>query len=293
MPIKINSSGGGSVTLDVPATATNTTLNLPAASLTLVGTGSITTSGLTQNTSRLLGRTTASAGAVEEISVGTGLTLSAGTISASGGGQLQEQLFTSSGTWTVPTGVTRVNVIVIGGGGGGAGATAGLPFGGRHGGVGGLASGNYSVTPGSSITVTVGVGGAANVSSSGSAGGTSSFGSLISATGGGGGVINSANGAAGAGSSGTVRNNSILYGASINDATDNGTIANAIPFGIAPFTGNARRGAAAGLTAALTWTVGSNLSPGAAGSRETDSCFGTPNDCTGGVSGIVYITWVG
>lgn len=38
MPVKLNSSGGGSVTLDVPVTASNFTLNLPAANGTLVGT---------------------------------------------------------------------------------------------------------------------------------------------------------------------------------------------------------------------------------------------------------------
>ena len=41
--------------------------------------------GLTMATARLLGRTTASSGAAEEITVGSGLTLSAGTLSASGG----------------------------------------------------------------------------------------------------------------------------------------------------------------------------------------------------------------
>jgi hypothetical protein len=41
--------------------------------------------GLTMATARLLGRTTASTGAAEEITVGTGLSLSAGTLSASGG----------------------------------------------------------------------------------------------------------------------------------------------------------------------------------------------------------------
>ncbi len=40
---------------------------------------------LSRATARLLGRTTASAGAVEEITVGSGLTLSAGSLSASGG----------------------------------------------------------------------------------------------------------------------------------------------------------------------------------------------------------------
>ena len=45
-----------------------------------VGAGPVTTSGLTMSTARLLGRTTASTGAIEEISVGTGLSLSAGVL---------------------------------------------------------------------------------------------------------------------------------------------------------------------------------------------------------------------
>jgi hypothetical protein len=48
--------------------------------------GSITTSGLTQSTARLLGRTSASTGAVEEIQIGAGLSLSAGELSATGSG---------------------------------------------------------------------------------------------------------------------------------------------------------------------------------------------------------------
>lgn len=49
------------------------------------GSGSITASGYTQNTARLLGRTTASAGAIEEMTVGSGLSLSAGSLTATGG----------------------------------------------------------------------------------------------------------------------------------------------------------------------------------------------------------------
>ncbi len=57
-----------------------------------ISAGAITSSGLTQATARLLGRTTASTGAVEEITVGAGLSLSAGSLTATGGGGL------SSGT---------------------------------------------------------------------------------------------------------------------------------------------------------------------------------------------------
>jgi hypothetical protein len=47
--------------------------------------GAITGSGLTMATGRLLGRTTASTGAVEEITVGSGLSLSAGTLAVDTG----------------------------------------------------------------------------------------------------------------------------------------------------------------------------------------------------------------
>lgn len=47
--------------------------------------GAATSSGLTMATARLLGRTTASTGAIEEITVGSGLSMAAGTITATGG----------------------------------------------------------------------------------------------------------------------------------------------------------------------------------------------------------------
>lgn len=47
--------------------------------------GAITSSGLTMATARLLGRTTASTGAIEEITVGTGLSLASGSLTATGG----------------------------------------------------------------------------------------------------------------------------------------------------------------------------------------------------------------
>lgn len=60
-----------------------TALSAAIAGTDYVAPGAITTSGLTMATARLLGRTTASTGAVEEITVGTGLSLSGGSLSNS------------------------------------------------------------------------------------------------------------------------------------------------------------------------------------------------------------------
>ena len=65
------------------------------------------------------------------------------------------QIFTRSGMWIVPAGVTSVNILVIGGGGGGGGGWEG-----GGGGAGGLVYGTgYGVTPGAYISVIVGRGG--------------------------------------------------------------------------------------------------------------------------------------
>ena len=62
--------------------------------------------------------------------------------------------FTSSGTFSVPTGITSVDVLVVGGGGGGGAVAAG------GGGAGGLIfMPGYPVTPGGTVPVTVGCGG--------------------------------------------------------------------------------------------------------------------------------------
>jgi hypothetical protein len=85
------------------------------------------------------------------------------------------QVFTSSGTYTRPAGLVRAKITVVGGGGGGGSAN---PAGGGGGGGAAIKVVN-SATIGSSQTITIGAGGAL-----GSAGGTSSVGSLVSATGG-------------------------------------------------------------------------------------------------------------
>ena len=71
-----------------------------------------------------------------------------------------ESIFTSSGTFTVPSGVTQVSAVCIGGGGGASGSPGTSLYSGAGGGGGGLAYGTFSVTPGESLTISTGLGGA-------------------------------------------------------------------------------------------------------------------------------------
>jgi hypothetical protein len=147
---------------------------------------------------------TASDSVLGGVKVGSGLTITSGVLSSTAGGFGNMQVFTSSGTFTVPAGVTKVKVHVTGGGGG---ATM-EP--GTAGGGGGTAIKIISgLTPGASITVTVGGGGGPassyNGSGTGGTGGTSSFGGYCSATGGAGGVsVSQKGGAGGIGSNGDL-----------------------------------------------------------------------------------------
>jgi hypothetical protein len=134
------------------------------------------------------------------------------TWAAAGGGLQSVQVFTSSGTWTDPGGLSRVIVEVVGGGGGGGGTNnSGSDNVSAGGGGGGYAIELIETSAtGGTETVTIGAlgaGGASGSSSAGNTGGTSSFGSLVSATGGVGapsGAKPKLGGLGGAGSGGTV-----------------------------------------------------------------------------------------
>ncbi|WP_406168867.1 hypothetical protein [Streptomyces sp. NBC_00996] len=126
-------------------------------------------------------------------------------------GNVDVQVFTSSGTWTKPTGAILVIAQVQGGGGGsggcpatGAGQGAASPGGGG----GEYARGTYKAADlGATESVTVGAGGSTGSASPGAGGngGTSSFGSVITALGGDGsqaGTASSSSSSSLAGSSG-------------------------------------------------------------------------------------------
>jgi hypothetical protein len=119
------------------------------------------------------------------------------------------QIFNANGTFTIPTGITKVKVTVCGGGGtGGTGYDDGVCVsnpGGGGGGAGVAIKWLTGLTPGNTITVTRG---AANGSSS-IASGTQT---ITTVTGGGGGAGGNAGGAAGnLGTAGTATNGDLNF----------------------------------------------------------------------------------
>lgn len=132
-------------------------------------------------------------------------TPSVGTIS----GTTRYAIFNSGTacTWTVPAGVTNITYLAVGGGGGGGGARqngANPNLGAGGGGAGGIVTtSSFSTTAGSTITLTVGIGGGGGaVGTAGGNGGNTSF--TYSST-----TITASGGNGGAGSNGTNDQNNL------------------------------------------------------------------------------------
>ena len=191
---------------------------------------------------------------------------SAPTWGTSGLNGYSRVIFASSGSWTVPGGVTRCVVSVIGGGGGGS--AGGSAAGGRGGAAIAYVTG---LTPGASTTITVGAGGALST-----AGGTSSFGAFVSATGG-------AGGSGGAAGSGTVSTGTALKTGSI--VNGNNFNSNQLGHVLISTLGMAvnRDGLALG-NPGIAWSTTAIYHPGAPGTS-----FATAANSTGGVGGVVMI----
>jgi len=170
--------------------------------LTTDVTGDLPLSNLAQASaaSKLLGRGSASgAGDFQEITLGSGLTMSGTTLSASGGSSnVDVKLYTANDTWTNPSPSTakRVFVKLVGGGAGGGSGRKGAAGTNRYGGSGGAPGATVetwflTTDLASTISVTVaagGTGGAAVTADStngnnGTAGGSTTF-STVTAVGG-------------------------------------------------------------------------------------------------------------
>lgn len=228
------------------------------------GTGQSTfTNGelLIGNTGNTLTKATLTAGSGISITNGNGSI----TIAAAGGGQLAYALYSSgSGTWTCPSGVTKVKVTCIAGGGGSSYDNEGV----ARGGYAGAAIGIYTVTPGAGYAYSVGAGGAYGYPYAGN-GGSSSVAGLCSATGGTGAITNTA-GANGTGSNGIFFNDAV-------STAGFATSANLYMFG-GGFNTSSN-------SSAVTWSSGSKLMPGSPG--------GTLGNLNGGVGGVILIEYIG
>jgi len=94
------------------------------------------------------------------------------------GGFRSMQVWTSNGTWSRPSGVASIKVVVVGAGGGGSGCC-------ESAGAGGMSERVIDVSNTSSVSVTIGnPGGGTNYAGCGGNGNSSSFGSFCSASGG-------------------------------------------------------------------------------------------------------------
>tara|TARA_R100001509_G_scaffold165462_1_gene147213 strand:+ start:2741 stop:4207 length:1467 start_codon:yes stop_codon:yes gene_type:complete len=198
-----------------------------------------------------------------------------------GGGPSSYQVFTSSGTWTRPSGITKIIIEGVGaGGGGGAGEPGYAPA------AGGAAGGYFrkiiDVSSISSETVTIGAAGTAGSGSgNGGTGGTTSFGSHASANGGSGGQGGGFSNRAGNGGTATGGNVNISGGAGFNAGYDNynATAGN----GGASFFGGGGRGGA------YTSQAGSNAEVyGSGGGGGSTSSGGGQGGGTG-QSGLIIV----
>ena len=201
---------------------------------------------------------------------------------------------TTTGSFTVPSGVTRLYIFAVGGGGGGGGAAQmssapGTQYSGGGGGIGGGALSSIPVTPGASISYTIGAGGVGTntTSANGTNGGTTTV-DTISCTGGVGGFgattsSDGFEGANGTGSGGNLANN--VYTDSLTKLTLGLPILDDV-FSIQ--SQRVRRLNGTSLTAAIDYSFAGANGMGVGGSGESTT---TSSNASGGVGGAVVFMY--
>jgi hypothetical protein len=179
-----------------------------------------------------------------------------------------------SATFVVPAGITSVSVVVVGGGGGGPASTCNC----GGGGGGGLCYLNsIPVTPGASIPVVVGAGGAA-----GAVGTQSSFNGTLIAYGGGAGSSSGPGGAGGSGTGGTC-----YSGGTGGSFTGGGSPYHAGAGGAAGYAGNGGQGSwASGSSCQNNATAGSGGGGGGGGGGSDPANCGGGSGAGGGGVGL-------
>ena len=254
--VALSGSTSGTTALVAAASASGT-LTLPAATDTLVG--KATTDTLTNKT--------IGAGGL------AGLTINI-------------QQFTSSGTFTIPAGITAVKVTVVGGGGAGGGGGSSASSAGCGGNSGGTSIKWLSgLTPGNTLVVTIGAGGAGNSNAGGGSGGNSTVASGTQTIS----TITGSGGAGGTGPGGVGTNATAGSGGDLNFAGNAGTLA-PISSAIAGNGGGSIFGGG-GLGGFATANGNAGTAPGAGGGGGGAN-NGVNTTGGAGVAGMVIFEWV-
>jgi hypothetical protein len=242
----------------------------------------------TVGNSKILARSDAGTGNVQEVGLGTNLSMDAtADVLNAGGTLIGITRFVENGTWTKPDGCNKVIVVTVGagGGGGGANSSAAEAAFGNGGGAGGFVMDYITTGLGATETVTVGTGGdggAVGNSYAGQNGGNSSFGAHTSATGGTGGTTVASGSTV---ALGAISGTGGSYTA--NATTIVGSSGGTGGFGIR-LSGTVAQGGLGGSSYFGGWASGGELSygSGGAGTYETN---GDTNDGVNGGTGIVIV----
>jgi hypothetical protein len=242
---------------------------------------------------------------------GAGSTLTIASTAAGGGGGLSKSIaITSSGTLTIPTGVTGGRITMIGAGGGGA--TAASASGGGGGGAGeSMIDFPVSVTAGSGYTVTIGAGGAGAAGAGGALPGTAGGATSIvigsntyTVAGGGAAIVTSSTSGAGGGIGGasaqtfgnvggigtqesTIHWGGAAGGGGTNTGVSNGALGGAAGGNAGGIPGNSAssQGGGGGGASTIFGQGGAGGNGGVAGSSAASTSYGAGGGGAGGLTG--------
>lgn len=242
--------GGISASLTTMQTGDGSNLPLQISSSTFNITGALNVAGISAN--KLLG-TSSSANVITSITIGSGLSLSSGTLSSTLSSVLNVQRFTSgSGTYTPTAGMKYIEVEMVGGGGAGAGVANGGAYAiAMSGGGGGYIQFSMSAAQvGASLAYAVGAGGTAGTAgnNAGNDGANTTFGDWTAGKGQGGFTSTVAAGGSstvfiesgsGGGTTTTGTGNLIL---AVRGSLGNGGVSSTAGFCIAPLGGQSAIG---------------------------------------------------
>lgn len=274
---------------------TNTIPKFTNGAAAVLGNSSVTDNGTTVTTTEAFAAPSVAINGATALTSTTGASAvavvanadigSTGLVIAVHGPGFHQQTFTGSGTFTIPSGISQVKVTVVAGGGAGGGGTAAATPG-DGGGSGGTGIKYLSgLTPGNTLTVTVGNGGTGVSGLAGNNGASSSVSSgtqtitTITTNGGSGGVLASqgpgAGGAAGTGGDFNFGGTAGGVGTPANTTSGAG--------GPSIFSGG-------GTQVVGNNTGGAGSAPGAGGAGGG----GTAGNTTGGAgaNGVVIFEWV-